>query len=74
MSGRARTAEAAKLLAQAGIAADVTVAGQAGDIAVVAAPVGFLHDIAAHAAAIRELGFRYVALEIGPGNAESVSG
>lgn len=67
MSGAAqRGAEAERLLAQSGIRATVSAAGPTGEIAAVAAPVYRLADIAACAAAIRALGFRYVAIEIGP--------
>ena len=64
MNGAERAAEAARVLARAGVAADVAVAGQADDIAAVAVPVERLHDVAAQANAIRALGFRYVAIEI----------
>ena len=61
-----RALDASDLLAAAGIEAAVTSAGLDGDIAAVRAPALRLADVAAPAAAIRALGFRYVALEIGP--------
>ena len=64
MSEAARADEASRVLARAGVDAHVTIAGQAADIAAVAAPVDRLHDVAAQADAIRALGFRYVAIEI----------
>lgn len=68
-----RAAEASRVLARAGVDARVTVAGQAGDIAAVAATPERLPEVAAHVPAIRALGFRYVALEIAPPT-ESASG
>ena len=65
MSGTERSARATRLLREAGIDASVSAAGQQGDIAAVCAPAEQLERIAAHASAIRALGFRYVALDIG---------
>ena len=59
-----RTAEAARLLAAAGIEARVTSAGAAGEIAAIHASPDLLAAVAEHAAALRALGFRYVALEL----------
>lgn len=59
-----RATEAARLLAAAGIEARVSPAGLDGEIAAVAAAADRIRDVAKHAAAIRALGFRYVALEI----------
>ena len=59
-----RVREATRLLRDAGIHASVDSAGQGGDIAAVRAPGDRLADVAAHASAIRALGFRYVALEL----------
>ena len=50
--------------ARAHAEARVSVAGQANDIAAVAAPPERLRDVAARAEAIRSQGFRYVAIEI----------
>ena len=63
---RGREAAAMRLLAEAGLRATVRAAGQDAEIAAVALPVARLPEVAAHAAAIRALGFRYIALEIGP--------
>ena len=59
-----RTQRAARLLADAGIDAAVTVAGQEGEIAAVRAQPERLEDVARLAPAMRALGFRYVALEL----------
>ena len=59
-----RAREAVRLLAAAGIDATVTVAGHEHEIAAVRARAEELPSIRAHAAAIRALGFRYVALEL----------
>lgn len=61
-----RAAEAESILASAGIDARVTHAGHQKEVAAVRVPVGRLADVAEQAVAIRALGFRYVALEIGP--------
>lgn len=60
----AHVAQAQALLRAAGIDASIAVAGAQGEIAAVRAPADRLADVAAHAAAIRALGFRYVALEL----------
>ena len=60
-----RAASAARVLAEAGIDVDVSVAGPSDEIACVRAPAQRLAEIALHAPAIRALGFRYVALDIG---------
>ena len=70
MSVAERSARATRLLREAGIEAKVTAAGQQNDIAAVQAPAGQLERIAAHAPAIRALGFRYVALELRAGEPE----
>ena len=56
--------EAERLLGAAGIDVVVASAGPQGEIAAVRAPADALPAVAAHAAAIRALGFRYVALEL----------
>ncbi|HUF13647.1 MAG TPA: hypothetical protein VMN78_11145 [Longimicrobiales bacterium] len=61
-----RAAEAEQLLAAVGIDARVTAAGLQGEVAAVRAPVERLADVAGQAAALRALGFGYVALDIGP--------
>jgi len=60
-----RAERARAILAAAGIDAVVTAAGQQGEIASVRADHAALPAIAAQATAIRGLGFRYVALDIG---------
>lgn len=60
-----RSARATRLLREAGIAATVTHAGTQDEIAAVRTSADRLADVALHAPAIRALGFRYVALEIG---------
>ena len=62
MSVQAQQAEA--VLRAAGIDATVGAAGAQGEIAAVRAAADRLAEVAAHAGAIRELGFRYVALEL----------
>ena len=69
-----RAARATRLLAAAGIDATVGAAGLQGEIAAVRASAHRLRDVAAHAGAIRALGFRYVALEIGAEPAEPAQG
>ena len=59
-----RAREATRLLVAAGVDAIVGVAGHQGEIAAVRAHPDRLADVAAHASAIRALGFRYVALDI----------
>jgi hypothetical protein len=61
----ARAHEATRLLVAAGIDARVDCAGHEDEIAAVRAPAERLAEVAAFASAIRALGFRYVALEIG---------
>jgi hypothetical protein len=61
-----REAAATRLLAEAGLRATVRAAGQDAEVAAIALPAARLPEAAAHAAAIRALGFRYIALEIGP--------
>lgn len=60
-----REAAATRALEQAGLSAAVRAAGPDGEIASLALPAERLPEVAAHAAAIRALGFRYVALDIG---------
>jgi len=57
-------AAVAQLLERHGIRADVTRAGQAGDIAAIRASVDRLPDIRRLSDEIRALGFRYVTLEL----------
>ena len=59
-----RERAAAAILVAAGIEAGVTAAGASGEIAAVRAPADRLTEVATHAAAIRALGFRYLALDI----------
>lgn len=61
---RERGAE--RLLAEHGLAASVGSAGHAGDIAVVGVGPESLADLASQSAAIRALGYRYVAIDITP--------
>ena len=72
MSARSNVVErATRVLIDAGIEAEVTAAGLQGEIAAVRAPADRLPEVAAHAAAIRALGFRYVALELAVAASES---
>ena len=61
-----RAASARRLLAEAGIDATVRAAGQGGEVAAVRAPIDRFADVAAQAPALKALGYRWVALEIGP--------
>ena len=61
-TARARAAE--QILVQAGVRATVEACGATGEIAAVRAPVTWLAEVATHASALRELGFRYVALDL----------
>ena len=75
VDARAREAAAMRVLAEAGMPATVRSAGQDGEIAALTLPAECLHDAAAQAHAIRALGFRYVAVDIGPvQRAERASG
>ncbi len=62
MSDR-RLAQARRLLAEAGIRAQVESAGHAGDILVVHAPVDSIGVLHALSEAVRAIGFRYVTIE-----------
>lgn len=62
MSAQAERAQA--VLRAAGIDAKVSAAGAQGEIAAVRTSADRVDDVAAHASAIRALGFRYVALEL----------
>ena len=62
MTSQAEQAQA--VLRAAGIDATVSAAGAQGEIAAVRTSAARLDDVAAHASAIRALGFRYVALEL----------
>ena len=69
-----RTTQAKRVLAAIGVDARVSAAGHEKEIAALRADVGALGAIAAQAPALRALGFRYVAIEIGSAQREAASG
>ncbi len=70
MSGD-RLGRAAAMLAEAGLDGAVTVAGHREDVLVVAAPASCRARLAAMAPGLKALGFRYVTLELGAGDARA---
>ena len=65
--GDERLASARDLLASEGVAATVSAAGRDGEIVAVRGNPSLRRRLGELAPALRELGFRYVALELDPG-------
>jgi hypothetical protein len=70
-TGAMRLEQARRMLESAGVAgATVEAAGHESDIAAIVAPVTQLPRLQELAPALKALGFRYVALDLGAGGAE----
>ena len=67
-----RLEQARRLLAEAGTDAPVRAAGVEGDIVAVAGSPELRQPLARLAPSLRELGFRYVALDLGNGRRTSI--